>query len=62
VETIECAFASRGKLLPHAFVMPGLDPGIHRSWNSDLRLDCRVEPGNDETESARYRHSIFFTS
>jgi hypothetical protein len=31
------------------FVMPGLDPGIHRpSQNAFSRMDCQVKPGNDE--------------
>jgi hypothetical protein len=31
------------------FVMPGLDPGIHRpSQDVFSRMDCRVKPGNDE--------------
>jgi hypothetical protein len=35
----------RGVLALRAFVMPGLDPGIHRLHK---KLDCRVKPGNDE--------------
>jgi hypothetical protein len=27
--------------------MPGLDPGIHLSSESRLKMDCRVKPGND---------------
>jgi len=27
------------------FVMPGLDPGIHRLAK---KMDCRVKPGNDK--------------
>jgi hypothetical protein len=29
------------------FVMPGLDPGIHRKNVSFSAMDCRVKPGND---------------
>src|SRR4029077_7817176 len=39
-----------GRAAPReAFVMPGLDPGIHRSSQSASRkMDRRVEPGDDE--------------
>jgi hypothetical protein len=32
------------------FIMPGLDPGIHRSSQEvfSKSMDCRVKPGNDE--------------
>jgi hypothetical protein len=31
------------------FVVPGLDPGIHRKKKASLeRMDCRGKPGSDE--------------
>jgi hypothetical protein len=35
-------------------VMPGLDPGIHRSLQGRFskQMDCRVKPGNDELSYA----------
>jgi hypothetical protein len=35
-------------------VMPGLDPGIHRSSRGRFskQMDCRVKPGNDEVSYA----------
>jgi hypothetical protein len=37
-----------------ALVMPGLDPGIHRSSQEHFskKMDCRVKPGNDEMSQA----------
>jgi len=32
--------------------MPGADPGIHLSAAAP-KMDCRVEPGNDEEESVK---------
>jgi hypothetical protein len=34
-------------------VMPGLDPGIHRSSQGRFskQMDCRVKPGNDEVST-----------
>jgi hypothetical protein len=28
--------------------MPGLDPGIITLQTAEVRLDCRVKPGNDK--------------
>src|SRR5438105_1711669 len=40
----------------HAFLMPGLDPGIQlKTCLRNSRMDCRVEPGNDEGMSCRQR-------
>jgi hypothetical protein len=33
--------------MTETFVMPGLDPGIHRKNVSFSGMDCRVKPGND---------------
>ena len=45
-----------------AFVMPGLDPGIHRTFTDSLRRRCdgRVKPGHDERRASN-PHSLATT-
>jgi len=38
----------RLSLVPHPFVVAGLDPAIHAAVLNDFSMDARIEPGHDE--------------